>query len=446
MRASLVRTMRGVRLAMVLLSIGSIPATAQLPNASTAAFGMAGNFTAMARGFEAVAWNPANLAMPGRPFFSLGIGVLGGTAGLDPVDVTAFHDFSGRVIDNQTKSRWVDEARLAGGETVRIDGGVTPLALNIGPIGLQVGSSLFTNMTLSPDAFEAMLFGNAGETGAGKVFDFAGTSVRSAAFTTGAASVALPLPFRLTGGMLANERTAIGITGKYVVGHGLVVAQDDGSTVDGTDVQLRFPTITVLTDEYDLFSTLPKTDYAGNAGSGMAADVSFAWSGGPWKVGVLAENVFNAFKWDTTMLAFRPGTSSTDAADENGFDQIEYSNAPQALRDIVEAQKFAPALAVGMSFQLLSGLTITADMKTYTGGDEAIIIGPRSRFGVGAEWKIVPFIPLRAGVASVTDGWQAGVGAGLHFLGYELGAATSIRRRGAATESGLFVGVIGIGR
>jgi hypothetical protein len=446
MRASLVRTMRCVRGATILLSVAALPAAAQLPNASTAAFGMAGNFTAMARGFEAVAWNPANLAMPGRPFFSLGMFALGGTAGLDPVDVTAFHDFSGKVIDAQTKQRWVDEARLAGGETVRIDGGVTPLALSIGPVGLHLGASLYTNMTLSPDAFEAVLFGNAGSSGAGKVFDFAGTSVRSAAFTTGAASFALPLPFKLTGGMLANERTAIGITGKYVVGNGLVIAQDAGSTVDGTDVRLRFPTITVMLDEYDLFTTVPETDYAGNAGSGMAADLSFAWSGGPWKVGILAENVFNAFKWDTTMLAFRPGTSSTDAADEDGFEQIEYGNAPQALRDIVAAQKFAPALAVGMSFELPAGLTITADMKTHTGGDEAIVIGPRSRFGVGAEWKIVPFIPLRAGVASVTDGWQAGVGAGIHFLGYELGAATSIRRRGAATESGLFVGVIGIGR
>jgi len=447
MRASFGPSVRRTGFAVALLSVSATTSFSQLPNASPAAFGMAGNYTAMAKGYEAVAWNAANLAMPGRPLFSLGIGAFGGTAGLDPVDVTAFHNFSGRVIDDATKAAWVDQARLAGGQRIRVDGGVTPLALSIGAIGLQVGSSLYTNANLSPDAFEAVLFGNAGATGQPKTLDFTGTSVRSAAFTTGAGSIALPIPFKLTGGLLPNERMAIGITGKYVVGHGLVLAQDDGSTVDGTDVQLRFPTITVRTDDTNnLFTTLPTTEYKGNAGSGMAADVSFAWSGGPWKVGVLAENVFNAFKWDTTMLAYRPGTSSTDAADSTGFWQREYGLAPQALRDIVEAQKFAPAIAVGMSFRLLAGLTLTADMKTYTGGDEAIVIGPRSHFGVGAEWKILPFIPLRAGVASVTDGWQAGVGAGLHFLGYELGAATSIRRRGLATESGLFVGLIGIGR
>lgn len=446
MRASLGSAMRRTGVAALLVAIGVTPSFSQLPSASPAAFGMAGNYTAMARGYEAVAWNAANLAMPGRPLFSLGIGVVGGTTGLDPIDVTAFNRFSGRLIDAETKAAWVDQARLSGGERLRIDGGVTPLALSVGPIGLQLGSSLYTNANLSPDAFEAMLFGNAGATGVPKALDLTGTSVRSAAFTTGAASFALPLPFKVTGGFLPNERAAIGITGKYVVGHGLVVAQDNGSTV-GDDVRLNIPTITVRTDEYDLFTTtLPTTEYKGNAGSGMAADLSLAWSGGPWKVGVLAENVFNAFKWDTSMLAFRPGTASKDPADSSGFEQIEYFKAPQALRDIVEAQKFAPAIAVGMSFQLLSSLTLTADMKTYTGGDEAIVIGPRSRFGVGAEWRLLPFIPLRAGVASVTDGWQAAVGAGLHFLGYELGAATSIRRRGAATESGLMIGVIGIGR
>jgi hypothetical protein len=447
MRSPLGPLMRHAGLVAALVAAPVAVSLAQLPNASAAAFGMAGNYTAMARGYEAVAWNPANLAMPGRPLFSLGIGVLGGTAGLDPVDVTAFHGFSGRVVDNATKAAWVDQARLSGGERIRIDGGVTPIALSVGPIGLHVGSSLFTNMNLSPDAFEAILFGNAGNSGGQpKTLDFTGTSVRSAAFTTGAVSFALPLPFQLTGGFLRDERAAFAITGKYVVGHGLVVAEDGGSTVDGTDVQLRIPTITVLTDEYDLFASLPTTEYKGNAGSGMAADVSLAWSGGPWKVGMLAENVFNAFKWDTTMLAFRPGTASKDAADSTGFDQREYSNAPQALRDIVAAQKFGPAIALGVSFRPLSSLTLTADMKTYTGGEETIVIGPRSRFGIGAEWRILPFIPLRAGVASVTDGWQAAVGAGLHFLGYELGAATSIRRRGVATESGLMIGVIGIGR
>ena len=92
------------------------------------------------------------------------------------------------------------------------------------------------------------------------------------------------------------------------------------------------------------------------------------------------------------------------------------------------------------------GRTVTADMKTSTGGDDAIVVGPRSRIGVGAEWRLLPFLPLRAGVASVTDGWQAGAGVGLRLLGYEMGLSTSIRRRGTANESGVMFGLVGIGR
>ena len=49
------------------------------------------------------------------------------------------------------------------------------------------------------------------------------------------------------------------------------------------------------------------------------------------------------------------------------------------------------------------------------------------------------------GGATVTDGWQAGAGFGIHILGYELGVSGSMRRRGAATESGVMIGLFGIG-
>lgn len=427
------------RIGFVAITCGAAlsAADAQLPNASAAAFGMAGNFTAVAKGYEAVAWNAANLAMPGRPFFSLGLGIAGGNAGLDPIDVSALNEFSGLTVDFDTRLAWLDKARLAGGERARADGGVTWLGLSVGPFGLHVGSTAYADVNLSPDAFEGFLFGNAGLTGgAAKPLDMTGTSVRGGAFTTGAVSFALPIPLRLTGGFLKNEHAALGITGKHVVGHGLILTQDIGSTLDDA-VRLRFPVIA------------PDSSYDGIVGVGQAADVSFAWNGGPWKIGVQAQNVFNSFKWDTTKLAYLPGTGTFTYGPENGetdFDQQPYSAAPQELRDIVAAQAFKPALAIGVAMRLTSLLTVTADMKTHTGGDAAIVIGPRSHFGVGAEFRILPFVPLRAGVASVTDGWQAAVGAGVKVLGYELGAATSIRRRGLATETGLMIGVVGIGR
>ena len=427
------------RLALAALILGSSTLSAQLPSASPAAHGLGGNFTAIARGYEAVAWNPANLAMPGRPFFSIGLAIAGGSLGLDPVDFRTLHGFSGQVVDSASRVSWIQQARLSGGQHGRLDGGVTPVALSLGPVGLQFGGTAYANATLSPDAWEAMLFGNAGNNNEQpKTLDLTGTSVRAGATSAAAMSFALPIPINLTNGMLAGERAAIGITGKYVMGHAIVIAQDLGSTVGANDVQIRFPMI------------VPDSTLSDGAtlGNGVGADLSLAWSGGPWKVGLMAENVFNTFRWDTTTLSAISGVGvySTDSSSTDFDTQLPFSAAPLALREIVTGQRFMPAITLGAAFQVTRKLTLTADMKTSTGGDDAIVVGPKSRVGVGAEWRLLPFLPLRAGVASVTDGWQAGAGVGLRLLGYEMGLSTSIRRRGTANESGVMFGLVGIGR
>ncbi|HMC54669.1 MAG TPA: hypothetical protein VKH19_05815 [Gemmatimonadaceae bacterium] len=446
MRNRPVVSMRAVTFAAFSLMCAST-ADAQLPSSSPAAFALGGNFTAMARGYEAVSWNAANLAMPGRPLMSFGMIALGGNAGLAPVDLTALHRFSGQVVDSATKASWVDLARQEGGQRGEIEGAITPLALSIGPIGLQVGTTFYTHMNFSPDALEAWLFGNAGASGGQpKTVDLTGSRVRAAAFSTGALSFALPLPITLTGNMLKNEQLAVGITGKYIVGHGLIVAEDLGSSVGAGNIDFNLPVITVWSDTLVDIPTEYR-DYDGKAGMGIGADLAVAWRGGPWKLGFVAENIVNTFKWDTTKLAYLPGTASYNqsASTQMDFDQHSYVQAPQLLRDIVAAQAFRPAFRLGAALQVTHSLTLTGDVKQSVGDDNAIVIGPKSLVGVGAEWRLLPFLPIRGGVASITDGWQAGAGLGVRLLGYELGVATSIRKRGVATESGLMVGVLGIG-
>lgn len=436
MRSFFASSIRGATLSALLASA----AAAQLPSASVAAFGMAGNFTAMGRGYEAIRWNPANLAMPGRPFISFGTAIAGGNIGLEPVDVSTIHGYNiGPTVDDSTKMDWVERARLAGGQRIRADGGATYLGLTVGPLGFQVGSSVYSTMNLAPDAWEAMLFGNAGASGGQpKNLDLTGTSVRSGAFTTGAMSLALPVPIKLPM-LFGNQHAAIGVTGKYIFGHALVVADDQGSTFAGQTITLNFP---ILMPD----STIEK-DFFDPLGRGFGADVSFAWSGGPWKIGFLAENVFSTFAWDTTRFAFLPGTGAyTATSDTNDFEERPYSESPSALKDIVTNQTFKPGFSAGVAFTPMSSLTLTADMRSYTGAEHSIIIGSRSHVGVGMEWRPLGFLPLRGGVASVADGWQAGAGFGLRFAGYELGLSTSIRRRGQATESGMMFGVVGIGR
>lgn len=427
-------------LALAITLVASAPLAAQLPSASPAAHAMAGNFTALARGYEAIAWNPANLGMPGRPGFSLGVGVVGGSFGLDPVDLRTMNKWGGIVVPAEERRAWVEDARAAGGQHTRLDGGVTPIAFTIGPFGVQGGVSTYMNMTLSPDAWEAMLFGNAGNSAnqQPKTLDLSGTRIRAGVIGSGATSLAIPIPINLTQGALPDERAAIGVTAKYVAAYGLLLGDNVGSVLGEDDVVIQFP---LITNRDTVLSADP-------IGTGFGADLSVAWRGGPWRVGLLAENVFNSFKYDTERLALIDGEGYF-AADSNNFDfdtRLPFASAPAALREAVTNQKFAPAFTLGGAFQVMRSLTLTGDFRTSLGGDDAIHIGPKSRLGFGAEWRMLSFLPIRAGVASVTDGWQAGAGVGLRLLGYEIGASTSIRRRGPASESGFMLGIVGIGR
>lgn len=436
------------RLAIVAALAAPGSAIAQLPSASAAAQGMGGNFTAIARGFEAVAWNPANLGMAGRPLVSLGTLIGGGTMGMDPVDFRALSEYSDQVVPADVRREWVNNARLSGGQTIRLDGGVTLLGLSVGPVGLQAGGSTALSIRLSPDAWEAMLFGNAGNNGGQpKEIDLTGTSIRGAVTSAVGMSFAFPLPFRFTGGALAGEHFALGLTGKYVMGHGLLIAEDLGSSIGtGTEVEINFPLI--MNRLTSTSSSGGDDEYEVDVGNGVGVDLGMAWAAGKWRVGLLAENLYNSFAWDTTALSSRSGVGyfSTDSSDSDFETEYTFSQAPQQLRAIVLNQGFRPAFTVGAAYRLWKSLTLTADLKQSTGGDDAIVVGPRSRVGVGAEWRPLGFLPIRGGIASITDGWQAGAGIGLRLFGYELGASTSIRRRGVANESGFMLSLVGIGR
>ena len=78
-------------------------ASAQMPSASTAALGMGENYTALARGYNAVAWNPALLGLYGNPRTSLTLVPVRIVAGLDPVKLADFADFQNKVVPDAVK-------------------------------------------------------------------------------------------------------------------------------------------------------------------------------------------------------------------------------------------------------------------------------------------------------------------------------------------------------
>jgi hypothetical protein len=405
-------TMKARSVVLGAMTVLAASVGAQQPNASAAASGLAGNFTAMARGYDAVAWNPAMLGMPGNPGFSMSILPFGVAATLDPVNVKDFKDFQGKTVPTATKQQWLDKVTANNGEKGTFDAGVNLLALSAGPFGFQVGAAAYGAAKLNPDAFEIIMFGNAGKTGSPRTFNFQGSSLSGGALTT----AALSYGFGFGDAKPGSDHSAIGITAKYVLGNGVLIARDAGSQATDQNVNVSFPVI------------LPDTNNFGNNGSGFGADVAFAWMSDKLTLGAAVQNAFNTFAWDESTLAYRPGTAmfTTDTSSSN-FDQKPFAGAPTSLKNALTNNKIKPTIAAGLAYAWRSDVTLTADAHQQLGDDDAIIIGPKTQAGAGIEYRGIPMLPLRAGASYITGGSAFSGGVGLRIGAYELGFAAVVR-------------------
>ena len=385
------------------LGASSFPgaASGQLPSPSTAALGTANNYTALARGFTAIALNPAGLGMPGNPGFSLTFLPVQAQAGLNAISVADIAAFDGLKIPVTTKEEWLQSVINEGSLTAQAGLAVTELALSAGPIGLQISSVAQMDASLGPDAVELALFGNAGRTGTARDMNLAGTKANGWAATTVAVAFGMGLPAPAPqGGSLA-----VGATLKYTVGHGVLAARDDGSMITANPIGIDLVLPSIAPDSFNA-----------NSGSGVGLDVGVAWEGSTWTLTAAIQNLFHTFQWDLEGFAYRPGTvlfeTDTTATD---FDAVPAANAPGVLRNEVLDQSFGTALNLGVAYRRSDRLVLTADLRA-DGGD-ALVQGVGSHIGVGAEFRVLPFLPLRGGFSRVSGG-------AVHFaagLGLELG-------------------------
>jgi hypothetical protein len=400
---------------------------AQLPNASPTATGLSNAYTARARGYDAVAWNPANLGMPGNPAFSLGLLAVSGASGLDPITLSDFAPYSKKDLPATQRESWLQTVTSKGGENGRLDGGVTYLGLSAGPLALQVGSSIAGTTKLNPDAVEALLFGNAGRTGQPRPLNLAGSNIHMGAFTTAGLSYGLSLG----GDAKTGSHMAIGVTGKYVTGNALAIAQDQGTSTTTDAVTVNFPIV------------YSRPDSNAIAGTGFGLDLGFAWSQDKFSFGAAVQNVMNSFAWDQTKLLAKNGTALFNGATNSGsFNDVAYAQAPAALRTAVTDDKFKPIFAAGMAYALGQSVTFSADARQQTG--DVLLVGPKTSVGAGLDYRWLPLLRLRGGASYVTNGWGASGGVGVQLGHYELGAGLSLLTINGSKEPGVTINVLSI--
>lgn len=420
--------MKIARLVGAALTLAPAVAFAQLANASNAAAGLGGAFTARAQGYNAVYWNPANLGMPGNQGFSFGLIAVDGSAGIRPIDFNKLAKYSGDTIPKAIREEWLLDVERDGGQKGALGAGLTGLGMSFGPIGLQVTSKVATDMNLAPGAVEALFFGNVGRYDTLRTLDLAGSSFQTAVYSTGAISYGMRLP------LVPLPDFAIGVTAKYTIGHALLLGMDQGSAIGANDIQVNFPLIHPDTTEVE----------SGNIASGLGFDLGAAWKVPGFRFGVSLQNVVNTFKWDTTKLRSGSaiGTFSSDTSFSKDTLQFPYAGAPAALRERVAGLTFKPVFVAGLSFDWMPMMTVSADIRQQFG--QGIEVGPESIIAAGAELRLIPFVPLRGGVQMMTGGFGVSGGLGLHVLGFETGVGGYVRKRDGGSESGFTLNAISI--
>jgi hypothetical protein len=230
-----------------------------------------------------------------------------------------------------------------------------------------------------------------------------------------------------------NSHLALGATVKYIVGNALLLGEDAGSQLNANPLALdvQFPIIQSDTS----LNGMPQR------GHGVGVDIGAAWSSGPLAIGATIQNFVNTFRWNTDQMFFRPGGAlfTTSGTRQTSFDAMAMTAVPDSLRAKakalgaeVDAMRFTPSLNVGASMRVLPFLTATADVRQEL--SNGMHFAERTHVGAGAELRIIPFIPIRAGLAAISGGYVASAGAGLELLFFHLNAGIAARK----TEYGQF--------
>ena len=414
--------------------LGATSALAQLTNPSAASLGMAGNYTVMARGLSAVSWNPAGLGMPGSPGFSISILPISAVAGLDPVSLADIAAYDDTIIPHEVKQEWLDEIITEGSQQGNGGLGLTYLAMNIGRVGVQLGTSTVATADLDPGVARLLLFGNADGDSAVTVTG-ENNDMNFGVVSTAALSYAHPLTISL--GPLPDQHFALGATVKYSVGHFLASGFDTGSraSTEPLEVAVSFPVIVSLPpDSVEVNGTMVEAEEqsAWNKGSGVGLDVGAMWRGGIFSGAVSIRNLMNTFTWNADDMWYSPGEALFDAdTTTTNFDARPLSDAPEALRARLDDLGFPPVLAIGGAVDLPM-VKVSAEIRHRSG--ESLSLEPATHAGVGAEVRPLSFLPLRAGVATVSGGFNLGAGLGLEFGFFNLNVGANRRSSELGTD------------
>lgn len=397
------------------LFLVATPASAQIPSASAAALGMGDNYTAAARGFNAVAWNPSALALTGTPVVSLTILTLRGANGLEPVTLGDLADYSNRVVPDAVRRDWLSRIVADGRQHGEGEVAGTWLAAQYGRFALHAGTRVRAETDVAPGVAELVMFGNGEGVAEVRDIDLSGSTLRARAWSSVGGSYAVPLD-------VGAARIAFGATVTFTMGH--LLASGENSTgrsmSDPVALHLDFPVVQTSLDDFRV-----------NAGTGVGLDLGASVEAGDLTVSAVVHNVASTFAWDVDLLEYRALSMAIDDADATTTTEaVPFATAPAALRDRIRALGFERSLALGGAWRPDPRVLLSADARFSP--EDGMLARPARHIGAGTEVRLASWLPMRVGAAWISPapgdtGWQASAGFGMEAGPWGVNAAVARR-------------------
>jgi hypothetical protein len=405
----------------------AIEAGAQTVVPSARGYALANAYIGRARGYEGPFWNPANLGLPGRPPWSVGLAGINAYVNNNSLTFLQIFDLLGNFLDDEEKSKLLAEVREDDPNRMfeaSFDVGAGVSGASIGRFAFGVGSGGAGGAQLSADAIELLLFGNDGEAGTGKDFTLEESDARAWSLTAGFVSYAQP--FTISALDRHNMNFSVGASIKYGVAHAFARFLDKGSRL----------TAIPLTSSVDA-ELLSAND--GTAGQFWSFDLGVAMDWDDRLVaGISVHNLLSNISWNEEEFELRLYVLESDLVTTVttdtmlAFDELSAEDR-ERIAEFLDKADIPARLRLGAAYEVSPKFSLSADYKELIGGtlrarwDRAL--------SVGGEFTFLSWLPLRLGLATDFDQFAYTTGFGIYLA--VLHTDIAVGRWGVAGGDGL---------
>jgi len=382
---------------------------------------LAGSGALAMYGCQAAGWNPANLGLNANPVFSLSFGSLGLSMGNNAFSPEYIGNtfVKGDTLSEEKKTEILGKMS-ADKLDIYTNVGVPIFGLSIANFALNVDAFALGNASIPADVFRLILTGPVKD----KTYDLSTVEESGLGYVSASLSTAKAfdnIPF--------TREFAVGATFKYIVGAGYseLVHKEGYFQVNDSTIESE-----------GSFKVLNSTQIGDGIGLdlGAAGRLDFM----DLYVGMTLGNIIGDINWNE-VEAKDNSFSHHGGADLERFDDEEYLNDFFLASDTT--YKVDAVTTPLPRYLLLSAdkayLSGKGDLffSYYQGLNETPGQNMTPRLSLGSEFRWIPVLPLRAGIAvGGVEGMELAGGFGLRLLGYQMNLGASWHRGVAAGAQG----------